>query len=303
MPPAADDLPRLPRLPDQVTPMTHPDRRPTAARSTPRCTSRRGLLPAPLAAGTTTVFGAAVMRHRVRRRRAARPVGPGGALAARRRRRAVPGRARTADPVYYEARPSIAIPPSAAGQGRLVRPAPGARAAGAALDRRQAGVPCTPPAAGAEPLALLRHGGGRGRRPRARRPGPAGSTGWSAPTPTPRPLQGSTWATGVPPAVAVRPGSRDVRRQRRRTSGSPATTSADNDSAAGRCEHAVGRQAPDASGRCHAPSTFSVVQTFERRSTRAGRAEPTAPRYPSGDLGRALAERRPRRSAATSASR
>ena len=76
-----------------------------------------------------------------------------------------------ADPVYYRG-PAVHRGPvgPAPGQGRHVRPAPDAGAAAAAVERRQGRRRPRHRSAGRQPLALLRHGGGRGRRPGSRRP-------------------------------------------------------------------------------------------------------------------------------------
>ena len=84
------------------------------------------------------------------------------------------GRLRRAQPGGAARRPRLlrgsALHPGAvdeaAGQGRLLRPAPRAGAAAAVVDRRVDGRRARHRAARAEPLALLGDGGARGRRPR-----------------------------------------------------------------------------------------------------------------------------------------
>ena len=102
-----------------------------------------------------------------------------------------------ADPVYYEARPSINVPTrAAAGQGRHVRAAPGAGAADAVVERparwrRSTRPDCRWRTGRTSPRWR------RSRTPtRARRRGSGGSTGWSVVTAPARRSRRSRWAVG-----------------------------------------------------------------------------------------------------------
>ena len=175
--------PRLPRPLQPVTTMTTPIPRPPrspAARSTPRCS-------APPTAP----------RRRQPTRRPRRRPRPGRRLDHGRRRgrdglsrrwRPAPARSsswsrcaagptgstwssRTPTPTTTGPGPTSAIPVRpAARQGRDVRPAPGDGLPGPAVDGRADRHRARGRAARRQPVALRRHGGGRGRRPRL--PGP-----------------------------------------------------------------------------------------------------------------------------------
>ena len=145
-------------------------------------------------------------RHRVPGIRRARSRGPRRGLAPRGLRRAVAGRPARAIPAYYAARPNIAIASDVLlakdgmfGLHPAFEPLLPFWTAG-----KVAAVHATGPAR-AQPLALRRDGGGRGRQPRLVGPCRAGSTGSSAPTPTPTPLQGLAMGSGVAPASLYGP--------------------------------------------------------------------------------------------------
>ena len=146
----------------------------------------------------------------------------------------------------------------AARQGRVLRPAPGAGAAAAAVDVRPARRRARHRAPGAEPLALRRDGGARGRRPRAPRSGSAGSTAWSATTPPALAAPGAR-VGAERPDLAARSGAGDGRladldavRRRRRQSGDPT-------GAAPVAAHAVGQGDRTPLGRRSARRWTSVV--------------------------------------------
>ena len=114
---------------------------------------------------------AGVRRHRPHREPAVLPagLGPGAAVAARRGRRALARRA-PRRPGLLRRAPGHRRPARlAAGPGRDVRPAPGARAAAADVERRDAGRRARHRDAHPQPLALRGDGGHRGRGPRLHR--------------------------------------------------------------------------------------------------------------------------------------
>ena len=127
--------------------------------------SRRGLFRGAALVGATTVFGSAVVTAA-----AAAATEADAVLVVLSLRGAADGLSLVvphSDPVYYQARPADRRTRRAAARPRRhLRAAPGARPAASALERRPARRGPRHRAAGAQPLALRRDGGARGRRSR-----------------------------------------------------------------------------------------------------------------------------------------
>ena len=210
------------------------------------------------------------------------------------------------DPVYYAARPSIAgAVDEAAGQGRLLRPAPRARAAAAVVDQRRrwppssaAGLP------GAEPLALLGDGGGSEDAD----PGSDGARRLAQPphraaTPPRLPIEAIQFGGGVPDRRARRP--RAGAGHHRRGLGHPLRllrTTPRRRCAAASLAQAVGRRARSTRRRAPAPPSRSSTSS-QPVPERGQPPRPTARRTPATPTWPGPSPPRPAPSAPTSAPR
>ena len=192
----------------------------TTPPTTPCCAeyaglSRRGLLRGALVAGAATTFGSAVLSTSPAAAAPARAV-----LLMLSLRGASDGLSLVVphgDPVYYQARPRIAVPADTPGrQGRLLRPAPGDGAAAAPVDARARSRPSTRPGL---PVRNRSHFSAMEQLEDAN-PGSTKREGWlnrligvDAIT---SPVQALSLAEGVPPAALYGPAAVPDRGRHRR---------------------------------------------------------------------------------------